>query len=191
MVVLYVAAGLCEALGLYLAARGFRRTWREFGTEERFTAVVLRPIAEPTRDIVRRIDSRARRLLGRPPRKVTGTVSGTAGITFSSSMRGRVRFGPLPSITDDPEGFAAAVDERLRRVLDQVQTAQEATADETTARTKEVSTLRGDLEGRLNEVEGMSRNVAVGGLAEQVYGWFFVVVGVALGTLGNVVQAAL
>ena len=133
----------------------------------------------------------ARRLLGRPPPKVTGTFAATVGATSSLSARGRVRFGPLPSITEDPEGFAAAVDERLRRVHDQVQTVQEATADETTARTTEVSTLREDLEGRLTEVEGLSRSVAVGGLAEQVYGWFFVVVGVALGTLGNVIEAML
>ena len=53
-----------------------------------------------------------------------------------------------------------------------------------------VKELKSQLDDRALEIERLSKEVAVGGLVEQIYGWSFIFLGTALGTLGNIIQAA-
>ncbi|MBM7783675.1 hypothetical protein [Tenggerimyces flavus] len=89
----------------------------------------------------------------------------------------------------DPYKFAAEVRNRLQRVHDIAQDVREAVVAERTARTESVSELDRRMTERIAEVAGKSESIAVGGLVEQIYGWLFIVLGVALGTIGNIVQA--
>lgn len=45
------------------------------------------------------------------------------------------------------------------------------------------------LAARIHEVEGKSKSVAVGGLVEQVWGWLFILTGLVLGTIANIMSA--
>ena len=65
-----------------------------------------------------------------------------------------------------------------------------AQAGEAQAREAMVKELKSQLDDRALEIERLSKEVAVGGLVEQIYGWSFIFLGTALGTLGNIIQAA-
>jgi hypothetical protein len=71
-----------------------------------------------------------------------------------------------------------------------VQDAQEGVVDEREARADAVSALDRRTEAHIAEVAGKSHSHAVGGLIEQIWGWAFILVGMVLGTIGNIIQAA-
>jgi hypothetical protein len=50
-------------------------------------------------------------------------------------------------------------------------------------------TLRSDLASQADRIEGMTHQVAVGGLRLQVAGWFLVLSGVVVGAIAEVVQS--
>lgn len=190
MIVLYVVAGIAEVVGLLLALHGFRRTWAEFGsTDHGLRQAVIAPMAGLTQRLVDQLEARLRSLLGRP-RNVTIHASTVESISLVDRPSVRVTFGPLPSITDDPEMFAVEVHRRVQDIHEKAQGAQEAAQSEAVARDAVMKALQRKLDDTTREMESMSRTIAVGGLVGQIYGWMFIFIGTALGTLGNIIEAA-
>jgi hypothetical protein len=185
---LVIVAGVCEAAGLGLAAHGFRRTWREFGTGEKFSVVVWQPIADRLRHGRDWTGRTIRKVFRRPPQPGTIQAEGASSRKRMMAWQVREGFGPMPPL-ERPDDFVEALQQRLQRVYDVAQQAQATATVEREDREKAVSQVRSEFNDRLGEVEQLSRTVAVGGLAEQVYGWSLVVVGVVLGTVANAFQA--
>jgi hypothetical protein len=190
VILLYSLAGIFEAAGLLLAGRGFYRTWSEFGTGESLRGVTLGPVARRASAGVAWVEHWVSRLLRRPVSARVHAVAADATIHMTARVTARVDFGPLPSVLEDPEQFAAEVHRRIQSLHEKVQATQDSIGDESGAREQEAAELRSQLDARAGEIEQLSKTVAVGGLVDQIYGWLLIVAGVALGTLGNLIQAA-
>lgn len=189
MIVLYALAGAFEMVGLALALHGFKRTWAEFVEGEPLSSAFARSswsAVQRSTDAVNRWSRRVLRLKGRPKVVKLGIAS---EVHTTGRLTARVSFGPLPSIENDPAGFAEETHLRLQRLHATAQDVQESVADERLARVEAVSELDSRTATQITELAGKSESIAVGGLVEQIYGWFFIVAGVALGTIGNLVQA--
>lgn len=190
IVLAYCLAALFEAVGLTLAFIGFNRTWKVFVDTETLPTAVGRSSRSAVRSSAVAAGRWGRNLLhlkSRPKHVVATGATVSARATVSAT--GRVSFGPLPSIDDDPQGCADAVHDRFQRVHSTAQDAQDAIADERKARAETVAKLDDRLAARIHEVEGKSKSVAVGGLVEQVWGWLFILTGLVLGTIANIMSA--
>jgi hypothetical protein len=110
-------------------------------------------------------------------------------LAVTAEASGTVAVGALPSITDDPEAFAAQVHDRLQGLDEKVQGAREFTAAEIRTREEAITGLRKDLTVAVDRVKRLAESVAVDGLVLQGRGWFLVLVGVLLGGIGNFVEA--
>lgn len=189
MIALYFVSGVAELLGLFLALHGLQRTWAEYVQSESLAAAFSRL----TLSNVSRFGSAANRRIRRVLHlKGAPQVVGAAGIVSAEMVgtaRATVEMPPLPPIETDPQGFATEVHRRLQRLHSETQKAQESIADERTERQRTLSGLEERLTGRVSAVENQTRSIAVDGVVEQIFGWIFIVVGVVLGTIGNVLQA--
>ncbi|MGY4768965.1 hypothetical protein ACXC9Q_18795 [Kribbella sp. CWNU-51] len=190
VIVLYCLAGLFELVGLALAFHGFDRTWKEFVHDETLGSAFRRSSLLAVRRSAAAADRWGRQVLHIKGRAKVVQGVAMSSMRMTSRATGRVSFGPLPSIVDDPQGFAEEVHRRLQRAHATGQDAQEAIADEREARVESVSALDRRTQARITEVAGKSENIAVGGLVEQIWGWLFILAGVALGAIGDIVQAA-
>ncbi len=189
VIAMYVLAGLFELVGLALALHGFKRTWTEFIEDEALSAAFARSSWSAIQRSAATANRWGRRVLHIKSKPKVVQVKAASSIGVASRATARVSFGPLPSIVDDPHEFAEEVHRRLQRVHATVQDAQEAIADERTARVESVSELDRRTSARITNVAGKSKTIAVDGLVEQIYGWSFIVVGVVLGAIGNIFQA--
>lgn len=191
MWILYVVALGFELAGLRMAWRGFKLTWSEYGPEGATYGTEVIPLRRWAAGGWAWVVSWVRRLL-RLSQSVTVDAIPAEGAAFGTAefrASGTVGFAPLPSVADDPEAFAAEVDRRIRAVHLKAQEVEESVSEETSAREKADTDLRADLDARTEEIEHLSKSIAVEGLIMQGRGWVLVFFGVALGGIGNVVQA--
>ncbi|HEX9362401.1 MAG TPA: hypothetical protein VGA47_01300, partial [Candidatus Dormibacteraeota bacterium] len=155
---------------------------------ESLTSAFARLTMSPVKQFGRTVNRRVRQVLRR---RGGPTVVGAGGIASAAAFgtaRARVGWGPLPSIEDDPQGFAAEVHNRLQRLHNQTQDANESIADERTERERALSGLDRQISGRVSALESQTKSIATDGVVEQIFGWIFIVAGVILGTVGNVLQ---
>jgi hypothetical protein len=178
--VFWAGAGF-EVLGLAVGAVGFRRTWREFSTGDRMFGKEI----EWAKNKYKAVKDYVHRRLGR--KQVAAPPQVTASINLTLSMDGAsgVGYVGLPSPIDDPEAFASAVGERLRSLNDNVRTLREQLDSEVGAREAADHKVSSELRTKVAEVEGLSRQIAIGGLREQVVGWSCIVVGIILQSLAT------
>lgn len=174
-VAFWTGAGL-EALGLLVGAAGFRSTWREFSAGGRLFGREIEWIKskyQVVRDFVHR-------MLGLKQDAVPPQVIGTIKVTESVDMMWGVGYVGLPSPADDLEAFAAAVEERMRSLNDNLRAVREQLDGEVQARKAADNHVLSDLGAKVANVEGLSRQIAVGGLRAQVIGWSCIALGFAL-----------
>jgi hypothetical protein len=174
-----------ELVGLALAAVGFRQTWLEHAGDEPFLRPVTRRVSAWTMAARRRV----RVWLRRPEHRTVASAEVALGWD-AAEARGVVSWGPLPDPVANLAAFASNVDDRLNRLHTLVQEARHAVADEQMARADADGKLRDEFSGEVGRVEFLSHRVAVGGLRLQALGWFFVLLGVVVSTVGNLVQAS-
>jgi hypothetical protein len=113
--VVSLIGGFVQLVGLIVAARGFRETWTEFGdSDQKFFAPVTARLD--------RLTIALNRLFHVPmwTSRVEAQVALGAGMT--DSVRARTSWGPLPSISGDPEKFAEEVQRRLDKLHQDLQT---------------------------------------------------------------------
>jgi hypothetical protein len=170
--VFWIGTGF-EVGGLAVGAFGFRSTWRQFSAGDRF----MEEYVEWIRRAGRAVGTLVRRVL-RLERHFAPPTNQAGGSTARVSVTaGAVGSAGLPSLADDPEGFAAEVEARLGKLGGALYTVREQLKSEAEAREAADQQLRNNLEAKVADVEGMSRRSAVGGLPAQVLGWFCVAVG--------------
>lgn len=128
-----------------------------------------------------------RRLVRRRPRTqaLAGTTTGSAKAFGKLSLR--VSWGPLPEPSD------AALAELHRRTLDLAKTQADAT--ERLEHTLEVMrnemvALTGRMDEAVTRLEGLNRQVAIGGLHWEASGLFLVLVGLALQGIALAISSA-
>jgi hypothetical protein len=189
VIVAYSLAGLFEVVGLALAFIGFNRTWKVFVDTETLPTAFRRSAVAAIQRAAADADRWVRNVLRMKAKTKVEGIDVASEMNMTGQLRARLTFGPLPSIEADPQRFAAEVHRRLQQVLSMAQDAQDAIADEREARTDSLGKLDDRLLARINEVAGKAESVAVGGLVEQVWGWIFVLAGVALGTFANILAA--
>lgn len=178
VLILSVLAACFEVVGLGFAAVGFRQTWVAHGQGQKFWD--WKPFGAGVRD-------RLRRLLRRPGETDAGPVAGALpGPTGSFTA---VVWDPPPDIRADPHGFATKVTQQLESAHRVAHTTSVGLAAETKAREQELASLRAELGYGIVEVEAATHAVAVEGLRPQVLGWFFLFVGLVLGSIATVIQA--
>jgi len=181
-----VAAAVLELIGLVLAAVGFKRTWREHAHAKDFWLPLKRDVARAVRHIARAM----RKVLRRPGQPVNvdvhpATIRSEARI-FTPTITSA--WPPLPNPADDGPAFATEVHERLNQLHSLIQGDQRALAKEQNTREDEDAKLRTELTELGTVVDAKTANVAVGGLRLQVLGWSFLLVGIVVGAIVNVVD---
>ncbi|MEU8232834.1 hypothetical protein AB0C12_24905 [Actinoplanes sp. NPDC048967] len=179
-VFLNLGGGLAEVGGLWVAALGFRRTWRDFsGEQQRFL-----PSVTPTLD---RLTTWLTRLFrtGLPDRATAIDLSGS--VHFSDTATATMTYARLPSIADDPAGFAQMVQTRVDGLLQRTDELAAGLARATAAADARQRELTAVVEKLRAEAESRVRQIAVGGLRAQVLGWLMLIIGVVLQTVGNIV----
>lgn len=169
-----------ELVGLGVAAHGFHETWKQHSRGEQFFA----PLFAAGRRRLADLRRGARRLLRRHE-TVAADAHASSAMGLSSHARAVVGYGPLPSITGDPAGFADLVDKRLAELMQRVQAVDHRLSDQLAAMRER--DLRG-LRDRLAHVEETTRGVAIGGLREQVFGWALVVLGFTIQGIAQFIQ---
>jgi len=169
---------------LGVAAHGFHQTWSQFSSGDKFLAPVTAAVRRQGA-AVRRI---ADRLLRRH-RSVTVQVGLADDVGLTDSVRAVKAYGPLPSIADDPDGFADLVGKRLAELLERVQAVDHRLSDQVAAMQERGERDLRDVRDRLAHIEAISRSVAVGGLREQVFGWALIVVGFTVQGIAQFAQA--
>jgi hypothetical protein len=168
------AGTVLEVVGLAVGAVGFRSTWHEFSTDDRFFREYLewiKPLGRRAKRFVRRV-LRPKRGTVLPPIPEVG-----ATIKLHVAIAGGVGSTGLPSPADDPGGFAAEVEARFGRLHSQLHTVRAQLEDEAKAREAADQQLLNNLDSKVASVEGLSRQIAVGGLRAQVFGWSCVALG--------------
>lgn len=184
MIVLSIGVGL-EAVGLGLAAVGFRRTWREFSTGGR----LFEPELDWARRTWRSLKQRARSVLRQPRQPHVHAVSAHDTMGMSDSVSVRLRLGPLPSVANEPVRFREEVERRIGDLRATIETLGEQLSKETRNREAADADLTDSLRAQIGHVENLSRSIAVSGLREQVYGWSCIALGLALQTVAAFISA--
>lgn len=179
-----IVALVLELTGLVLAAVGFKRTWTEHAPDQDFWA----PEKRRLRNAARRGQETVRRLLRRPGRPVNLEVQSAIHLTSSMTARVTTAWKSLPDPAENLQTFAATVHERLNRLHAMIQDDQEALNDERRARTDGEAKLRAELTELAALVDAKTANVAVGGLRLQALGWSFLLLGIVLGAIVNVID---
>ena len=186
LVALLALAGALEIAGLSLAAVGFIRTWREHAPGLDY----WQPHKAMARTARERAVRRIRQMIGRPaPQHVT---LGAAHINVSAialDARAHVTWGPLPDPADPP-ALVAELHRRINELHAALQQAQYDITDERKARETADEAAHAAMREEVEAVVRSTQRVAVGGLHLQVAGWFLVLVGIVVGTVANVYQAA-
>jgi hypothetical protein len=183
MVVVLVIAFVLEAVGLVCAAIGFSQTWHEHAGGQDFWAPVKERLSRSG------LNRWVGRLLHRS-KSVTVGLGLASEMNMTGSIRGKVTPGPLPDPASDLPAFADRVEHYIQQLYEMTQRTHDALADETEGRAAAEKDIRNRITAEIERVEGMSRQVAVGGLRLQVVGWTFLFAGLVLGTIGNIWQAA-
>jgi hypothetical protein len=171
-----------EIVGAGIAGLGGRQTWREFRPPE---ALFLAPLTA----LLDRVTSLLNRLFRHRPAPVTMTLH-PAQLTLTAEMLGSasVTRGPLPSITDDPEGFAVAVQERLSSPRDHTERTEGSLIDVRHDAQKAAKEIRSEISDFRADVGRTVQRVTVGGIHLQVVGWTLVVFSVVLQLVAQLVQ---
>ena len=119
----------------------------EFGSSDHGRRqVVLEPVGAASKRLAGRLQARVSALLGRLT-SVTSHVGATWDtLSVVDTARVRVTFGPLPSLSDDPEAFAVEVHRRIQTAHGTAQVAQVAAQDEAVSRATEVAALQQTLD---------------------------------------------
>jgi hypothetical protein len=178
-------AAVLELTGLVLTAVGFKRTWAEHAQGEDFWF----PLKGRIRAAARGVERIARRVFRRSGRAVNLQVNSATMAVTAGEARVTITWGPLPDPSDGP-AFAAKVQERLNQLHSMVQDDKHALADERKVRTNEDTKVRKGLAELSALVDAKTANVAVGGLRLQVLGWTFVLLGILVGSIVNLVDQA-
>jgi hypothetical protein len=184
VIALLLLAAALEITGLWLAAVGFKRTWREHAPGQDFWQPMKARARSTRQGAVRRI----RQMIGRPaPAHVT---LGTATIALSAvalDARGRVTWGPLPDPSDQP-ALVAELHQRINDLHAALQQAQHDLIDERNARETGDEAAHTAMRAEVETVVHSTQRVAVGGLRLQVAGWLLVLAGIIVGTIANIMQ---
>ena len=189
MFLLWLLGFVIETIGLAFAVRGFQKTWADYGLDGGFlfnpARLALRHAIGNTRTIARRV---ALRLWRRPRdvRVVAGTASGVA--SAFGSVRVAKTYGPLPSITAEPDEFSKAVDARFAELLERLQSTEHRLIDDLANVKGATDQVRNELETRIGKLEDTTKQIAVGGLRLQVAGWALVFVGFFIQGLAQMLQ---
>lgn len=97
---------------------------------------------------------------------------------------------PVPDPAEDPEAFLTALRDQLAK-LDKASFENAWALDREAAKREDaIRDLRAELSARTDEVERSSKALVIDGIVLQASGWALVLVGVVLGTIGNVLQVA-
>jgi hypothetical protein len=185
MVALAVLATVLELVGFVLAALGFHHTWREHAVGKDFWELDK----ARARTTVRRADRALRKMLRRPPRPVDVDLVPAQVTVTPVALRVTTGLPPLPG-HDDMDALTAEIDKRLNRLHSVIEDVQHALTDEREAREDGDRRVRSDLEKEIDRVEASTQRVAVGGLRLQLLGWIFLLLGLILGAVVNVADAA-
>ena len=160
---------ILQVAGLVVTATGVRRTWREFAAEPFWSPVIQR-----ARGLWERIVARVRRVFRRP-QIVFGEAAGE--IRMAGTALGRVGFRTIPE--DGPVADAITeLDERTRRLLDQIADLREQGDEELRTLRSESRSLREEVARVVKELGEMDREVAVSGLRLEAAGMFLIALGV-------------
>jgi hypothetical protein len=168
------AGAALEAVGLVVGAVGFRSTWHEFSTGDRFFREYLewiKPLGRTLKRVLRRV-LRLEQDTVRPPTAGVG-----ATIRLHAGIGRGVGYTGLPSLANDPEGFAAEVEARLGKFHGELYSVRAQLEGEAKAREAADQQLLSNVEAKVASVEGLSRRIAVGGLRAQVFGWLCIGLG--------------
>jgi len=117
---------------------------------------------------------------------VAGTASGVA--SAFGSVRVAKTYGPLPSITAEPDEFSKAVDARFAELLERLQSTEHRLIDDLANVKGATDQVRNELETRIGKLEDTTKQIAVGGLRLQVAGWALVFVGFFIQGLAQMLQ---
>lgn len=165
-----------QVVGVAMAGLGARRTWQEFGTEPFWEF-----IAAPSHRAWQWVKSRLRRR----PVTVHG-VGATIAAKASVTGRGRVGFRIIPRDLS-VEDSIAELDQRTRRVLDQLQDATDRLDDEITRLRDGLDSLREEARGQVEELRDSDRRVATSGIRLEAVGLLFVALGVMIQAVGSAI----
>ena len=181
---LLLLSGLLELVGLICAGVGFRDTWHEHAHGEKFIEPMLRPV----RSWARAVSNRISRLFNRPdggPRVAEVGMGGS--ITPTGTLGLKHIWGPPPDPATDLGAYAEVVTKRINELHEIVQNVRHDLATETEARKTNIRRAQAALGNEIDEVRRLSRRVAVEGLRLQVIGWLFLIMGIFVGTIANVI----
>jgi hypothetical protein len=173
----YALGVVLQVAGVVLAGAGLWQTWRQFGPPEGLLPA-RRLLAEAwsgLKDLSRRVATR----LGVKRKGRTEDLRATMAGAGRMSGRVRVSFRSLPS--DLPVRDALAeLDDRTRRIAEQLANLQEAIADERGQAERRHEDLADQLRATRAHLEERDRLVAVGGVRLEALGLFLVGLGLTL-----------
>jgi hypothetical protein len=169
-------AGLAlQIVGLLVLGIGLWKTWHEFAEGEHFRD----PYVTRARALVRWLDYRLRRLIGRPrPINLEGRAASQFGM--SSSGLGVVGWPPLPKTT---RPALNELERRIDEVSNRVASVQTELGAETTNRDDADKALEARLTGEVGRLNVRTKRVAVGGIRWQATGLLLLAVGLVLSSV--------
>jgi hypothetical protein len=135
----------------------------------------------------RAAENRVRKLLRRPGKTIDLQVHDVIQMQESAVVDLTQAWGPPPDPTIDLPAYADVVTRRINHLHEKVQTQQHDLAAEVEARGTAIRQAQNALTAEVDEVRKLSRQVAVGGLRLQVVGWLFLLAGIVVGTIANIV----
>lgn len=180
---MYIAAGVLELTGLGFVGYGFYRNWREHAVGQDFWAPPKRWAAHQRR----RIANVAKRAFGRPSAPPTQSAGGMHATAEADALDAQaVALERPPDPATHLSEFADKIHRRISKLYADVASLENQLANERDARKDAEAKLKAYVDSKRQDASSETHDVAVSGLRWEFVGWLFLLVGIALGTAGNI-----